>query len=62
MKLWIARDKDGMLYLYDSKPYLPYDNAGYYDSANGYYYDLPIDWFPELTFDNSPKEVEFNLI
>lgn len=62
VKNWIARDKDGMLYLYDSKPYLPSDNASYYDSANGHYYDLPNDWFPELTFENSPKMVGLKLI
>lgn len=62
MKLWIARDKDGMLYLYDSKPHLLSDNASYYDSDNGCFYDIPINWFPELTFENSPQEVELKLI
>jgi hypothetical protein len=61
VKNWIARDKIGMLYLYDSKPYLPFDNSNYY-TTNGHLYDLPNDWFPELTFENSPKMVGLKLI
>lgn len=60
MKLWIARDKDGSLILYDNTPekrseyFLPY--AGYDD--------MPLDdrLFPEVTFENSPQEVELKLI
>lgn len=60
MRLWIARDKDGLLYLYDNTPekrseyFLPY--AGYDD--------MPLDngLFPEVTFENSPQEVELKLI
>ena len=59
MKLYIARDKDGALYLYDNMPnkrsehFLPY---------TGYEY-IPLDdrLFPEVTFENSPQEVELKL-
>ena len=61
MKIWIARDKDGMLYLYEDEPKLAYSNAHYFDSANGCY-DLPISLFPEVTFENSPQEVELKLV
>lgn len=61
MKLWIARDKDGMLYLYEDEPKLAYSNAHYFDAANGCY-DLPISLFPEVTFKNSPQEVELRLV
>lgn len=64
MKIWIARDRDGMLYLYEDEPklaYSNYSNAHYFDSANGCY-DLPIDLFPQVTFENSPQEVELKLV
>ena len=62
MKLWIARDKDGMLYLYEDKPKLAYSNAHYFDVANGKCYGLPIGLYPEVTFENSPQQVELKLI
>lgn len=61
MKLWIARDKDGMLYLYENKPKIAYSNANYFDDDNGVCYNLPIGLFPEVTFENSPQEVEVEL-
>ena len=61
MNVWIARDKDGMLYLYEDEPKLAYSNAHYFDAANGCY-DLPIGLFPEVTFENSPQEVELKLV
>lgn len=60
MKLWIARDMDGLLYLYDNIPekhsefFLPY--TGY----NGILLDDEM--FSEVTFENSPQEVELNLV
>ena len=61
MKLWIARDKDGELYLYPNKPI-----KGDYRFTCGYVYDdyitLNSDDFPEVTFENSPQEVEFKLV
>ena len=58
MKLWIARDCDGTLCIYQSKPFLdPYND---WDSDDDY---LLIDEerFPEVTFENSPQEVELKL-
>ena len=60
--MWIARDKDGMLYLYENEPKLAYSNAHYFDVANGECYDLPIGLFPEVTFENSPKKVELKRV
>jgi hypothetical protein len=61
MKLFIARDKDGELYLYPSKPI-----KGDYRFTCGYVYEdyinLNGDEFPEVTFENSPQEVELKLI
>ena len=59
MKLWIARDKDGMLCVFESKPYLNKSKNWDYD-----YNYLVIDesQFPEVTFENSPQEVELKLV
>jgi hypothetical protein len=61
MKLWIARDKDGELYLYPSKP-----RKGDYRFVCGYVYEdyinLNYDEFPEVTFENSPVQVELKLV
>ena len=62
MKLWIARDKQDYLGLYYEKPTYKlglsqiedwYDGGflGYLDNSK----------FPEVTFENSPQEVELKL-
>lgn len=62
MKLWIARDEDGSLFMYREKPIL-------YNSRwrNGYAHSkhcfvLPENIFPEVTFENSPQEVKIELV
>ena len=60
MKLWIARDKDGMLYISEEKPKLFGD---YFDTSIGTFYsEIPSGLFPEVTFENSPQEVELKLV
>lgn len=70
MKIWIARDKDSRLYLFDYKPIRDEDDTQFiYDDT---YIDSPIfifgyieidkTLFPEVTWENSPKQVEFKLI
>lgn len=65
MKLWIARDKDETLWLFEEYPIkrekLFYPTEG----INGnftYYRSMPINIFPEVTFENSPQEVELKLV
>ena len=60
MRLWIARDKDGSLILYDNAP----DKRSEYFLPYVGYNDMPLDdrMFPEVTFENSPQEVELKLI
>ena len=56
MKLWIARDKDGELRLHEGMPYkLDGDNiwCSCFSAIT-----LEDDLFPEVTFENSPMEVE----
>lgn len=58
MKLWIARDEDGYLKLFDEKP-LKQNKEGIWISKRGFinYLILSPKLFPEVTFDNSPKEL-----
>lgn len=57
MKLYIARDKNGTLALHESEPYCPF---GTWHNCNQEFY-LDTELFPEVTFENSPQEVELTL-
>lgn len=65
MKLWIARDEDGSLWFFKEYPikkenlfYPTTDITGKFT----YYRSMPTDLFPEVTFENSPRMVEFKLV
>lgn len=59
MKLWIARDINGSLFLHDEKPNLE-KLYGYWYSDNSF--QLNTDEFHEVTFENGPQEVELKLV
>lgn len=59
MKLYVARDFGGGLYLFPEKPILRTDYK-YWDGDN--WFKIDQDLFPEVTFENSPQEVELKLI
>jgi hypothetical protein len=62
--MWIARDFDGSLWVYKEKPtkrahhFAPF--SGLDDTIN--YGRLPNKLFPEVTFENSHKEIELKLV
>lgn len=64
MELWIARNQDGSLWLHEEKPSLVYDEERrkWYYEKGGFldFYDET--FFPEVTFENSPKRVELKLV
>lgn len=66
MKLWIARDLDSNLCLYGKEPKLSEEIEGIWVcSQYGEIVEvivLPSGLFPEVTFENSPQEVEIKLI
>lgn len=66
MKLWIARDKDGSLWLYDDEPVLRSENSwGVKPKPNSKTKPAKslYSWhFPEITFENSPQQVELKLV
>lgn len=58
MKMWIARNSDNTLELFKIKPKSFYEEGigQYWGGGNGLF--LRADSFPEVTFENSPQEVE----
>lgn len=60
MKLWIARDRRGTrLTLHNGKPTWVEE---YRVWSRWYIADLDDNDFPEVTFENSPQEVELKLV
>ena len=64
MKLWIARDESGDLSLYHLKPELnDLDVLKFYQTSKfGMEYPICNDLFPDVTFENSPQQVELKLV
>ena len=65
MKFWIARDEIGNIILFINEPYQCRIAGTIYWTCNrpaGNYMYLPQESFPEVTFENSPQEVELKLV
>lgn len=62
MKLWIARDKDMTLTLFQGKPQLSKYDPIWQELYNEDSMTIDPFLFPEITFENSPQMVEVNLI
>ena len=64
MELWIARDFDGILNLYVNKPSLDSNDNMYYTDSDmeDDYLNIDKNLFPEVTFENSPQQVELKLV
>lgn len=58
-KLWIARDKDGSLHLFFSKPERVRTHFGDFYSNK---WKIGEWRFPSVTWENSPQQVELKLI
>ena len=58
MKFWIARNKSGTWVLWFNKPVK--QGEGWYN--NDGFFILDSVHFPEVTFENSPQQVELKLI
>lgn len=61
MKLWIARDKDGSLWVFRSKPVR---EEKIFNIELGLHKMMYLDesQFPSVTWENSPQQVELKLI
>jgi hypothetical protein len=64
LSVWIARDKNGELYLYKSEPWrCKEDKNGHFDcDADEMLLPMDEDMYPEITWENSPKEFELKAV
>lgn len=60
MKLWIARERNNALWLYKKKPFYNKER-GCWDGEL-LFYAVEDYIFPEVTFENSPQQVEITLL
>ena len=60
MKLWIARNTDDTLVLFQNKPIMN-DNLDWEDVYNEDYMVIPDNLYPEVTWKNSPQLIELKL-
>lgn len=58
--MWIARDEDGKLWFHEKEPHInKYAKEGnIFWSSDGEYYEVDQDFLSEVTFENSPMEIE----
>lgn len=61
MKMWIARNVDNTLVVFQSKPIIK-DELMWDEILNEDYMFIPEYLYSEVTFENSPQEVELKLI
>lgn len=55
--LWIARDKDNSLFIYSKKPIKDYNCYVYATDDDLDSTIIPEELYPELNFENSPKQL-----
>ena len=60
MELWIARDRQGRLFLYEQEPIYEFSINEWVSDYYRLLFEV-ID-FPEVTFENSPQRVELKLV
>ena len=58
MAFWIARDKDGEIFLYTRKPVRFEEDGGYFNAPCNPLKKLEKESFPAVTWENSPQEAE----
>lgn len=60
MKLWIARNTDDTLVLFQNKPIFN-NNFEWEDVYNEDYMFIPDELYPQVTWENSPQLIELKL-
>lgn len=56
-KLWIARDKNGELYIYKNKPSIIKDSFIDKEVEQGYELHLNKNLYPDVSYEKSPMEL-----
>ena len=65
MKLWIARDKDGDINLFQEKPFLGESDKNFYSTQNKMKLKQTNNnrcFLKHITFENSPQKIELKLV
>lgn len=62
MKAWIARDKNGALWMYEKAPLFAHGTGEFYCEIGELNSELDERFFQEVTFENSPMEIELKLV
>lgn len=62
MKLWIAREGWGGLYVFGVRPFYDEDYDKWESPISGLSFQVDDESFPEVTFENSPQVVELKLV
>lgn len=62
MKVWIARDENGSLWVYEKAPSFAHGTGEFYCMVGELNSELDERFFPEITFENSPREIELKLV
>lgn len=62
MKLWIAREGWGGLYVFGVRPFYDEDYDKWESPISGLSFQVDDESFPEVTFENSPQMVELKLV
>lgn len=60
--LWIARDENKSLYVFNGKPAKYTHEFGADANHPLFNWQLPTELFPEVTWENSPKKLEYKLL
>lgn len=61
MEAWIARDRDGELYMFTERPEL-IKNTYFIAQEDTSSMKMDCDMFPEITIENSPKKVNIKIV
>lgn len=62
MKLWIAREEWGGLYVFGIRPFYDEDYDKWVSPIKKLSFRVDDESFPEVTFENSPQVVELKLV
>lgn len=57
---WVARDKDNTLWSYTKKPIRKFSYV-WNNTKNSRSFKIPNNFFPQVTFENSPQKVKIEL-
>lgn len=61
MRLWFARNKDNKLFAYDQEP-ISVPSIGCFVRQDGAMYPISNKLYKELTFENSPIQIEMTIV